>query len=415
MDSQKLGGESRSPVRGSTRHQVTPSTSESIQPNFTPQTSLPSIRQLHPYLPPSGLSQHVMSSGESSNHMYSAPPQFTPHPSSPGQSILGSRRSSEMFAMESEPDDEEQSRGPPKKKRRRQALSCTGPSLVHLAHAEESNRDVNGTSEKYVTRAEFDDLKARHDELFEQVQRLQAATQVTPYYQMGFPSGLQGTTTGEAVPPLNPHGFQPMISSSPPFNLSTQSQGPQRFIKPEDTQARSRHHQNATATSPALTGSPSSIRPSLSDAKSPTSAVVKASPYSLASITSPFNSQSQPKNCHAQTLVLGQRLRPGSQDLDNPAGRSSEMIQRCLTQCQSQGHRRRSISIIPHLAKFKRVRRLRCNRHLEVSWSHHFKRAPYHATTTGMYYLISFTTADPVSPNLHLTKGQMAWHTSTSA
>ncbi|KAG6866349.1 hypothetical protein C0991_005270 [Blastosporella zonata] len=202
MDPHKLGSGNSSPGRGTTRPGLTPSsTADPTQPNFGLHPSLPSIRQLHPYLPPSGLSHHPSSSGEGTSYMYPTPSQPVPHPSSPGQSLLGPRKGSEMLAMDSEADDADQSHGPPKKKRRRQALSCTGHSLVPLAHAEESNRDVNGTSEKYVTRAEFNDLKARHDELFEQVQRLQAATQVPAYYQMGITPGLQ-----DAIPPPSKRG-----------------------------------------------------------------------------------------------------------------------------------------------------------------------------------------------------------------
>jgi len=57
------------------------------------------------------------------------------------------------------------------------------------------------------------------------------------------------------------------------------------------------------------------------------STTVRNSPLSLASITSPYHPdpqhpqhhqhqiQSQPKNCHAQTLILGERLRQGSDGL----------------------------------------------------------------------------------------------------
>lgn len=49
-------------------------------------------------------------------------------------------------------------------------------------------------------------------------------------------------------------------------------------------------------------------RTSMSDTKSPTA--VRQSPLSLASITSPYNTEAQSKNCHAQTLKSpGGRLR----------------------------------------------------------------------------------------------------------
>ncbi|KAG6901696.1 hypothetical protein C0995_009026 [Termitomyces sp. Mi166 len=406
MDPQKLSGGNSSPGRGSARHDSTPSSSGPIQPNFTSQPSLPSIRQLHPYLPPSGLSQHLSGLGEGSSLIYS---QFAPQPSPSGQSLLGSRKSPEIYAMDSDPDVPEQLREPPKKKRRRQALSCTGPSLVLLVHAEESSRNASGMSlnpcgsilnstfdaltysqrilhfhrEKYVTRTEFEDLKARYDELFEQVQRLQAATQVPPYYQMGIPPGFPGAVE-EAVQPTGLLGYRPMISPLQSFNSSTQSQGPQRFIKPEDTQTQSRHHQITTPTSPALIRSPSSTRPPPSD-KPPTSAVAKTSPYSLASITSPFHPNSQSKNSYAQTLVLGKRLRPEPQDLCVPAVRFSGMT--------------------PHQIYLKQIRRARCNHHLEG-----FQQVHYHETMTGSHQLTLHATADLVSPNMPLTLGQMPGH-----
>ncbi|KAG6885078.1 hypothetical protein C0993_006039 [Termitomyces sp. T159_Od127] len=253
-----------SPSRGSARHDSTTSSSNFTHSGFTSQPSLPSIRQLHPYLPPSGLSQHL---GEGPSIMYSLPQS-----SSPVQSILGSRKSSEILAIDSEPDVVEQSCEPPKKKRRRQALSCTGPSLVPLVHAEESSRDVNGI-EKYVTRAEFDDLKARYDELFEQVQRLQAGTPAPSFNHMGMPTGLPGAV-GEAVPTTSPLGYPPIISPSQPLNPSTEIQSSQRFMKPEDTQPQSRQHLNTVATSLALTRSPPSVRQPPSD-HSPTSPTIK--------------------------------------------------------------------------------------------------------------------------------------------
>jgi len=93
-------------------------------------TSLPSIRQLHPYLPPSSTMPHLMPIYDSSTG-YSNSPQ---HASQLGQGATGSsqgmgahppRDAGAYAAGESEADDLEH-QGPPKKKRRRQALSCTG-------------------------------------------------------------------------------------------------------------------------------------------------------------------------------------------------------------------------------------------------------------------------------------------------
>lgn len=98
------------------------------------QPSLPSIRQLHPYLPPSGMAQHLPPADVSAYTYplpsYPGPSEIPPPPppSQPSQHSLYGR--SEMH--DSEPEEVEQ-QGPAKKKRRRQALSCNGkiyfPSL----------------------------------------------------------------------------------------------------------------------------------------------------------------------------------------------------------------------------------------------------------------------------------------------
>jgi hypothetical protein len=133
----------RSPSMHPSRHPTSPTDAQSptrhgesssdLPPTYSSQTSLPSIRQLHPYLPLSSLSQHPTSSGESSGYNY---PPFAQQLAQPEPQILGARRSSEAFgSLDSDGDDAEQRHGPPKKKRRRQPLSCTGqsiyPVLVH--------------------------------------------------------------------------------------------------------------------------------------------------------------------------------------------------------------------------------------------------------------------------------------------
>lgn len=83
----------------------------------TPQTSLPSIRQLHPYLPPSGgMSQHFQSEGMS--YGFSQPASYPSAQSRFENDAYG-------HSVDSENEDADP-QGPPKKKRRRQALSCTG-------------------------------------------------------------------------------------------------------------------------------------------------------------------------------------------------------------------------------------------------------------------------------------------------
>lgn len=91
------------------------------------QTSLPSIRQLHPYLP--SMPQHL--SPDPSYNYVSTPSHYASHleqadaGASHGMGAAHLRGAEAYSAGDSEADDVDQ-RGPPKKKRRRQALSCTG-------------------------------------------------------------------------------------------------------------------------------------------------------------------------------------------------------------------------------------------------------------------------------------------------
>jgi hypothetical protein len=94
-------------------------------------TSLPSIRQLHPYLPPSaGVSQSL--SPDIPGYPYPGQSQYSPQvthaEAAPSHATGASQRDPATLVGESEADDLEL-QSPPKKKRRRQALSCTGDYL----------------------------------------------------------------------------------------------------------------------------------------------------------------------------------------------------------------------------------------------------------------------------------------------
>ncbi|KAF9465521.1 hypothetical protein BDZ94DRAFT_1189361 [Collybia nuda] len=109
--------------RSAARRGTTPS-GDTHAASFNSHPSLPSIRQLH--LPPTGMSQQqASSSGEGSGYNYPIPPHFASHGGQQEHHVLGGRRASEVYGLDSEGDEIEQ-QGPPKKKRRRQALSCTG-------------------------------------------------------------------------------------------------------------------------------------------------------------------------------------------------------------------------------------------------------------------------------------------------
>ncbi|KAH7910188.1 hypothetical protein BJ138DRAFT_1009327 [Hygrophoropsis aurantiaca] len=98
-----------------------------------PQPSLPSIRQLHPYLPPSGMSQSHLPPSESSGYTY-PPPSAYSVPSASGSSDAHATQTMQpqpnLYARheipESEAEGDTEQQGPAKKKRRRQALSCNG-------------------------------------------------------------------------------------------------------------------------------------------------------------------------------------------------------------------------------------------------------------------------------------------------
>jgi hypothetical protein len=108
----------------------------SSAPDNQQQPSLPSIRSLHPYLPPSGMLSggsgpppppegntpyQQYSNPSIPEHSSAPPPQ--PQPSSSSAYPNPTSSSPEQYR---ESEAEEVDPGPPKKKRRRQALSCTG-------------------------------------------------------------------------------------------------------------------------------------------------------------------------------------------------------------------------------------------------------------------------------------------------
>jgi len=225
--------------------------------------------------------------------------------------------------------------------------------------------------EKYVTRAEYDELKARFDELSAQVQRLLQMATAPPYYQMGLPSGIPGTSTEAVSTYAGPSSLMYQSMMPPPHTYphhrGASPQGPpERFIKPEDYQASSRHHHTSTgATSvvPSLHVA-TSMRPRPPEQPPVLAATIgtatgaKHSPLSLASITSPYNpdpqSHQQSKNCHAQILMLGECLRTGSrQPLEGPAIhyemiRLHPLLRSRVHRPQSQGPLRKYMAKVRH-------------------------------------------------------------------
>ncbi|GAW09344.1 c6 transcription factor [Lentinula edodes] len=219
-------------------------------PLATFQTSLPSIRQLHPYLPPSGGMSQQSQHGESS---HIAHPAY--HPSATPQFESNAYE----HAIDSENEDAD-TQGPPKKKRRRQALSCTEckrrkikcdrnqPCAPCTRRGEQAKCQwhVVEPVEKYVSRAEYDELKMRFDHLENTVHRFIAANSGiirsvgapaavgsaqhvtgTPIAGPDYPVpstgyGIAGTIGNEPVPATrSPSPSSQNIATTSRFNLLT--------------------------------------------------------------------------------------------------------------------------------------------------------------------------------------------------
>ncbi|KAF8550981.1 hypothetical protein OG21DRAFT_1513339 [Imleria badia] len=334
---------------------MSPSASDQARPiapsATTYQPSLPSIRQLHPYLPPSGATQPNLPAQDSPTYGYAplggyAGPSGSTDPHSsqsmPPQSGMYPR--SEV--LDSEPEGETEQPGPAKKKRRRQALSCNeckrrkikcdraqpcGPCTRRGEQSKCQWRTLEPV-DKYVTRQEYDELKARsraeYDELKTRLDHLETMVSRifsaphgavnVPLYSMS--PDMSGAPQSENIAYHTGHVSTGPVLYSPPVPPSSSYQA-EHVPKPPHYPSNSPHLviSGALPTSTPIQppgggggggGGPSHVRrTSASEAKSPSA--VRQSPLSLASITSPYNTDAQSKNCHAQTLKLpGERLRP---------------------------------------------------------------------------------------------------------
>ncbi|KAJ7476743.1 hypothetical protein FB451DRAFT_1461118 [Mycena latifolia] len=207
-----------------------------------PGPQLPSIRQLHPYLPP------------------------------PPSEYAGSPESGHEHDEHEDRDDE-----PPKKKRRRQALSCTEckrrkircdrtqpctPCVRRGDQAKCQWHVVEPVIEKYVSRADHDALRARVDALEAYIQR-HMPPGLPPFSATGFtpasagtiaqpgPSAQQGQGFNTSVPPpqrtTSPFSasspvqrFDPTTSTHtfPPRTFSPPAQHQQTTVTPSQTQTQ---------------------------------------------------------------------------------------------------------------------------------------------------------------------------------
>ena len=203
-------------------------------------------------------------------------------------------------------------------------------------------------SEKYVTKAEFDELKSRFDQLAALVQRLlPSAPAGAPYYSMNVPQISLSGALAEAVPSYSGPGAsapismgfgsmmgpppQPPLPQQPSYPMEPPTQPSSRYMKPDVVpQSPARQPPSGLPTTSPIMSTlhhPSSTSrgvhqlessPPQPSASAPPSA--KSSSFSLAAITSPYQPEhaatgspqihhGQSKNSPAQTLILGERLR----------------------------------------------------------------------------------------------------------
>ncbi|KAF6759557.1 hypothetical protein DFP72DRAFT_136322 [Ephemerocybe angulata] len=393
--------ESSSPEGHSRRRRVP--ASQPAMPGAIPNPSqtLPSIRHLHPFLtqpsddpssysyPPPGGSGYSQSTGGMDGIMN--PPAQLPPPQQ-------QQREPEYYGgVESEAEED---LGPPKKKRRRQALSCTEckrrkikcdrnqPCAPCSRRGEQAKCQwhIVEPVEKYVTRAEYDELKAKFDQLWMIVHRMlpqqPAATSTTmPYYTSlagapveavqqqqsyqtnvpvyssimapppSYPSHIESTSP--SMHPVQRYSARPEESQSPRHHASGSGSGASPVVatlQPATSQSRSSMSTSSGSGRPVGGGGGTGI--SVSDHKAPASsggggatagpsssnAGARRSPLARTSITGPpgssydptSSSSSQPKNFRAQTLILGERLRdtmaPNSSSSSHREGPASLII-----------------------------------------------------------------------------------------
>lgn len=277
------------------------------------------------------------------------------------------QRETEFYGgVESDVDED---LGPPKKKRRRQALSCTEckrrkikcdrnqPCAPCSRRGEQAKCQwhIVEPVEKYVTRAEYDELKAKFDELWNLVHRLlpSASTATSSsgvqYYNSMPPASIDSTQSYQT--PVYPSPMAPPTSYPPHLESSSPSiHNVYRYNTRQEDSQSPRHHASGggSGTSPVISTLQNAQAQSrmpmstmsggrlVSDHKSPgtsgsggatssagtttTGGNARRSPLSLTSVTGPpggpasyevahSSHSSQSKNFHAQTLILGERLR----------------------------------------------------------------------------------------------------------
>ncbi|KAF8128498.1 hypothetical protein K438DRAFT_908040 [Mycena galopus ATCC 62051] len=189
---------------------------------------LPSIRTLHPYLPPPAA-------------VNPGPPTSTSNYMQQTQSHAGGgdRYPASSYAGSEGDGDERDAAGdnePPKKKRRRQALSCTeckrrkircdrtqpcGPCVKRGDQPKCQWHVVEPAAEKYIPRSEYDTLRGRVDTLEERISSFEGYIRRLPREVLALhplPPGLIASQPPEAAPS---QGFNPR--QSPPYHHNSGS------------------------------------------------------------------------------------------------------------------------------------------------------------------------------------------------
>ncbi|RPD66540.1 hypothetical protein L226DRAFT_519886 [Lentinus tigrinus ALCF2SS1-7] len=338
------------------------------------QTTLPPIHQLHP-----GLAH-----ASSSLPMQPPPQPPLPSPPYPMQGATHPLASTSSLGVRHAPEDSDQDAPQKKQKRRRQALSCTeckrrkikcdranpcGP-CVRRGEQTKCQWHIIEPLEKYVSRAEFDELKARVDQLEALVIRGGPSTSspsapisrrasmsammpmtsgpppepiqgtaITPYQAYGTsgpvasyplrPASPRSPVRGREPPPPSayvvpppPPGTSPPMSYRPPPPLASGSARPVERSAPPPLPAPTSSTSGSTTAPTVGLGSPRSppkptpVSPSLNTLRS--TGAPRRSSISLAELTSPYNTDPKPpppppaqsKNSNAQTKAPpGPRLR----------------------------------------------------------------------------------------------------------
>ncbi|KAF8128500.1 hypothetical protein K438DRAFT_2140337 [Mycena galopus ATCC 62051] len=195
---------------------------------------LPSIRTLHPYLPPPAAidpGPPTSTSNYMQQHM-------------PSHAGGGGRYPASSYAGSEGDGDERDAAGdnePPKKKRRRQALSCTeckrrkirtqpcGPCVKRGDQPKCQWHVVELAAEKYVPRSEYDTLRVRVDTLEERISSFEDYICRLPREVLAshpLPPGLIASQPETA----QSQGFDPR--QSPPYNHNSASGSGPAYVPP---------------------------------------------------------------------------------------------------------------------------------------------------------------------------------------